>query len=751
MDTNSLLNMNLALNVARKCRICGMDILDLSCAFSIFGSDRLDHKLERYLRLNIQTDDLMPKCICGSCYLKLESIDQFALMANRTEEAFRTWIRRLRGLNCPADPVQNVNLVLPLFRPQQTAYANECTTEQKIHVRSFQPKETKEQPHRQYSSIPPVTPKLSPAGCSGHVNPQETTVISYSDLKLGLLIKDQELLKLILKALKWAENDQKASFEVLIQRLKNTSFREILSNHHLLNDSDLTQLLKSYIGQGVMNIFSASSPSTTINHNNNVPPLVLSSSIVSQTAGTGVPLTNDILGGINRIKLPVAPSNTTPPPAQYTMPNRGSGSGFKIDEASVSERMEVGVDPDLYFPYEDEDSSSVNKFDSRFDERQDNTVTIKLVPTSGDSTECRKMIPAILNVRSSNRFQCSMCPECFPSNNDLQQHTVLRHLPTAHPTVMTEHGKPAIKIRVRKNKVMTLPSDRPLPKLSSITSSVSTATGELPSVTESVTIAPLKIPASTTITVVPACTKPPNQPIPSGSGVITLNPGTAKVRKRLVEPPPKVELVRKSKRKPVPKVKHSPSPVPSEKKTNRSVRKSNEPELDARGKISRRRRTPSAFCTVCRTKLAARETIRQHMEQQHSRFECENCGRTFKSKLNLARHQQQHGAKKSVPSNPGGNDQTQRSSKEKKPEETQLHKCTQCSKAFRKAVHLKVHLLNHNNEEAKRVVEPKVTIAKETTVLRKRTILGGAKAESSNTTLVGGRTKRKSKIAKKYL
>ncbi|XP_049532817.1 uncharacterized protein LOC125949628 [Anopheles darlingi] len=744
MDTNSLLNMNLALNVARKCRICGMDILDLSCAFSIFGSDRLDHKLERYLRLNIQADDLMPKCICGSCYLKLESIDQFALMANRTEEAFRTWIRRLRGLNCPDDSIQNVNLVLPLFRPQQTAYANDCTTEQKIHVRSFQSKEAKEQPHQQHPSIHPVTPKLSPAGSSGQANPPETTVISYSDLKLGLLIKDQELLKLILKALKWAENDRQASFEVLIQRLKNSSFREILSNHHLLNDSDLTQLLKSYIGQGVMNIFSTPSPSTTVT-NNNVPPLVLSSSIVSQTAGIGVTLTNEILESINRIKQPTALSNTTPLSTQCTISNRGNGSGFKLDEAS--ERMEVGVDPDLYFPYDDEDSSSANKFDHRFDERQDNTVTIKLVPTSGDSAECRKMIPAILNVRSSNRFQCSMCPECFPSNNDLQQHTVLRHLPTTHPTVMTEHGKPAIKIRVRKNKATTLPSDRLLPKLSNITSIV---TSEQAPATESMTIAPLKIPASTTITVIPGCAKPPPMPSPPGTSVITANPNTTKARKRLLEPPSKIELIRKSKRKPVPKVKHSPSPVPCEKKTNRSVRKSIEPELVVATKVSSRRRTPSAFCTVCRTKLAARETIRQHMEQQHSRFECENCGRTFKSKLSLVRHQQQHHVASTIaPGNASKSElQTQRTSKGKKLEDSPLHKCTQCSKAFRKAVHLKVHVLNHSSEEAKRVAEPKVTIVKATTVLRKRTILVGAKTGNSNPTPVG-RTKRNSKMAKK--
>ncbi|XP_052866919.1 transcription factor E4F1-like [Anopheles cruzii] len=714
MDTNSLLNMNLALNVARKCRICGMDILDLSCAFSIFGSDRLDHKIERYLQLNIQADDLLPKCICGSCYLKLESIDQFALMANRTEDAFRAWIRRLRGLNCSDEPVQNVNLVLPLFRPQQSTAATDCSGDQKSNIQAFHMKEQQQQQQRFFVASGLQKPVPAANFTQGNITPAEVSTISYSDLKLGLLIKDQELLKLILKALKWAENDRRASFDVLIQRLKNSSFREILSNHNLLNDGDLTQLLKSYIGQGVMNSFTSppATASTGATVNANVPPpLVLSSSIV--------PPAGNVLGGhIGHFKL-------APVPPQTAM---GAGNTFKIDDASVTQ-MEVGIDPDLYLPYDDEDSSSATKFDHRFDDRQDNTVTIKLVTTSDNSEDDRKMIPAILNVRSSNRFQCSVCPECFATNGELQQHIVQTHLPTARPMpLMSEHGKPAIKIRVRKTKhLLSAPPLQPTPVKPLVSSPVETVSKTPPPLT----IVPLKIPASTTITVVPV-----SKPQPSTGENVKSVP----VREPLQESPPKVELTRKSQRKPVKKVNPS-SPVPSHKQKVTKAKKSTptpvEEERHPVTKVSRR--TPSAFCTVCRKTLPARESIRDHMERQHSRFECEKCGRAFKSAVNLARHQQCHAgvmvedqSAKTKPQNSPGDE---------------LHKCTHCDKVFRKLLHLKLHLNNHHNE-SKSTVKPSSTGAAAGTVtsLRKRTP-NGAIAGSSVSEV--GRTKRKSTITRK--
>uniref|UniRef100_A0A182RCA5 ZAD domain-containing protein n=1 Tax=Anopheles funestus TaxID=62324 RepID=A0A182RCA5_ANOFN len=685
MDSNSLLSMNLALNVARKCRICGMDILDLTCAFPIFGNDRLDQKIGRYLQLNIQIDDLLPKCICGSCYLKLESIDQFALMANRTEEAFRSWLSRLRGLNCPAEAAKNVNVMLPLFRPDPDIIDTKkgtilCT-----------PKIAQSMP------APPMTLPNPPASSS----PPDKGIISYSDLKLGLLIKDQELLKLILKALKWAENDRRASFEVLIQRLKNSSFREILSNRNLLNDSDLTQLLKSYIGQGVMNSFT-SAPAGAVPLNNNVPPTVT----LQPNALDQFHQSNEYFVDINKVKSVSQTSSNVPIPSAGTI---GSGminvNEYRIDEANVTQ-MEVGVDPDLYLPYDDEDSSSATKFEARLDDRQENTVTIKLVTTNvaGDMIENKRMIPAILNVRGNKRFQCSACPECFETNGELQQHIVRKHLPRTNRTVMTDQGKPAIKIRVRKN------TSRPIPMSPNVITPI-TPTLAKPPPTVSVEgtgstspspikIVPLKIPASTTITVVPATTQQnPVKQVTDHQLEIT----TSTEKKPPAVSPPKKELsVRKSKRKS--SIKLDVSSLLAGKQKTRKVSKD---ELPTTSKTPRK--SNASFCTLCRKKLTSRESMRDHMQQEHSRFECEKCDRAFKCALNLSRHQQYHASVADTTTTPiVSKGASQKIAKLNQPEE-QTYKCNYCEKAFKRNHHLKLHMKHHTKDAPERVVEEKPT------------------------------------------
>ncbi|XP_050077112.1 uncharacterized protein LOC126564190 [Anopheles maculipalpis] len=673
MDPNSLLSMNLALNVARKCRICGMDILDLTCAFPIFGNDRLDQKIERYLQLNIQIDDLLPKCICGSCYLKLESIDQFSLMAHRTEEAFRSWLGRLRGLNCPAETAKNVNVMLPLYRPDPEII------DTKKGAILCPPKSV------QNVSAPTTITSNPPASSS----PPDKGIISYSDLKLGLLIKDQELLKLILKALKWAENDRRASFEVLIQRLKNSSFREILSNRNLLNDSDLTQLLKSYIGQGVMNSFASAPAGSSVPLNNNVPPTVLLQPNVLDQANPG----NEYFTEPNKMKL----IHQAPSAASGTV---GAGvinvNEYRIDEANVTQ-MEVGVDPDLYLPYEDEDSSSATKFEARLDDRQDNTVTIKLVTTNvaGDMIENKRMIPAILNVRSNKRFQCSACPECFETNGELQQHIVRQHLPRTNRTVMTEQGKPAIKIRVRKNKLtpisnspttstFSVPSPPALPLESTGSTSPST-----------IKIVPLKIPASTTITIVPAAPSQVN-PIKSVEDQKLANSTTIEKIPPIVASPKGDPLVRKSKRKS--SVKLDVSSLLQTKKQKKLKAQTDEQPTTSQPKSSRK--ANASFCTLCRKKLTARESLRDHMQQEHSRYECEKCDRSFKSALTLSRHQQYHASvsgtnTSSIMQSKGT---IQRTPISKPPEQEQTYKCNYCVKAFKRSHHLKLHLKHHTKD-----------------------------------------------------
>ncbi|XP_058126732.1 uncharacterized protein LOC131267794 isoform X2 [Anopheles coustani] len=677
MDPNGLLSMSLELNVARKCRICGMDIHDLTCAFPIFGSDRLDTKIQRYLQLNITRDDLLPKCVCGSCYLKLESIDQFAVMANRTDDAFRAWISRLRGLNSPEEAGRNVNVALPLFRPQHQQPNTPSQDDKGSITLQTQP-------------INVNRLKPGPKGIIAQSGTPASTssVVSYSDLKLGLLIKDQELLKLILKALKWAENDRRASFDVLIQRLKNSSFREVLSNHNLLNDSDLTQLLKSYIGQGVMSSFLPM-PATSGNQyvlNNNVPPplVPLQSAIVQ-------PMNEDSVE-LQRIKLP---SSTTKPSGTAGVPD------LQIDEASVT-RMEVGVDPDLYFPYEDEDSSSTTKYEStKLEDRQENTVTIKLMSTNvaGDLVENKRMIPAILNVRGSNRFQCSACPECFPTNPDLQQHIVTSHLSKGNRTVPTEQGKPAIKIRVRKNKPTVIMVPKPMiappPPVVIMTSTESSrivpVTVPPPAVlhqsAQSISIAPLKIPASTTITMVPG----PIKTEPEPTSVAQTKPASANSslsqKTPVKESPPKVGLVRKSKRKLPIKLELSPHSEPEKKKLKA---KDKEPTPTV---VKSPRRALTSFCALCRKRLAPSENIREHMQQEHSRYQCEKCERSFKSAINLARHQHCH--EEIGTSTTGGAKPV--SPKASKAPQTDLdtHKCSFCGRIFKKSNYLKLHLNHH--------------------------------------------------------
>ncbi|XP_053665753.1 uncharacterized protein LOC128714897 [Anopheles marshallii] len=678
MDSNSLLSMNLALNVARKCRICGMDILDLTCAFPIFGNDRLDQKIERYLQLNIQIDDLLPKCICGSCYLKLESIDQFAMMANRTEEAFRSWLSRLRGLNCPAEAAKNVNVMLPLFRPDPDII------DTKKGTILCAPKMVQRIPA-------PVVTLPNPSASS---SPPDKGIISYSDLKLGLLIKDQELLKLILKALKWAENDRRASFEVLIQRLKNSSFREILSNRNLLNDSDLTQLLKSYIGQGVMNSFAAA-PAGTVPLNNNVPPTVtLQPNALDQFSRP-----NEYFVETSKVKSVYQASSNV------AMPPTGSVNEYRIDEGSVTQ-MEVGVDPDLYLPYEDEDSSSATKFEARLDDRQENTVTIKLVTTNvaGDMIENKRMIPAILNVRGNKRFQCSACPECFETNGELQHHIVRRHLPRTNRTVMTDQGKPAIKIRVRKHKPIPIPlSPNVIPPVTSApTKPPPPVEGTGSSSPSAIKIVPLKIPASTTITVVPATSQPiPVKPVNDHKLEIT----TAIETKPPVISSPKEELlVRKSKRKS--SIKLDISTLLAEKQKRRKAPQDEQPTT-SQPKVSRK--TNALFCTLCRKRLAPRESMRDHMQREHSRFECEKCDRAFKSALNLDRHQQYHASVAGTTTESiVTKSASQKVHKLNQPEE-QTHKCTYCEKAFKRSHHLKLHLKHHTKDAPVRALEDKPT------------------------------------------
>lgn len=163
---------------------------------------------------------------------------------------------------------------------------------------------------------------------------EDITIFAYDDLKLGQIIKDQGLLKLILKALKWDSSPGRL-YEQL-ERLKVSNFQEVLSNPHLLRDEDMMQLLGPYTNR---------EPSLSITR-------------------------------------------------QLT--NSNSNDGLHLEDENNVTEMEVGVDPDLFFPYDDDETRSAEE----------------IITLSRDD------IKPIL---------CMECPQIFNSEAELLEHNKLNH------------------------------------------------------------------------------------------------------------------------------------------------------------------------------------------------------------------------------------------------------------------------------------------------------------------------------------
>ncbi|EDX03163.1 GD22997 [Drosophila simulans] len=117
-----------------------------------------------------------------------------------------------------------------------------------------------------------------------HNSPPSTSISNVKSLTdaifLGSVIRDPDLLMLILKALKWpvtAENcDEQMS------RLKSSKFAVIMSDTNLLQDTDLTQLLGPYLA-----------PMLPVVQQQDQPPL--SSAIASASSNTSSQATKDVL------------------------------------------------------------------------------------------------------------------------------------------------------------------------------------------------------------------------------------------------------------------------------------------------------------------------------------------------------------------------------------------------------------------------------------------------------------------------
>ncbi|XP_017479158.1 PREDICTED: mucin-5AC [Rhagoletis zephyria] len=115
---------------------------------------------------------------------------------------------------------------------------------------------TKQQKHlTQVAPTAPTAPQPTPPNePESEQQPQtEPTDLSQpfrtnipDDILLGKVIKDGDLLKLILKALKWPV--KRNNMEAQLERLRNSRFAHIMADPNLLQDADLTQIMGPYLG-----------------------------------------------------------------------------------------------------------------------------------------------------------------------------------------------------------------------------------------------------------------------------------------------------------------------------------------------------------------------------------------------------------------------------------------------------------------------------------------------------------------------
>lgn len=166
---------------------------------------------------------------------------------------------------------------------------------------------------------------------------------------MGQVIKDHDLLKLILKALKWSHSKRTQNSQ--IEKLKSTSFHEVLANPDLLRDADLMQLLGPYVKQ---------------DRNGNGGPKTTAHRTVQGKY-------------VEELCQPVISNNDD-----------------TTDEASVE--MEVVVDPDLFFPYDDDETRSAE-----------------------ETIELEELKP----------LKCPTCPDLLKTEQDLKEH-ILGHMLAKH-------------------------------------------------------------------------------------------------------------------------------------------------------------------------------------------------------------------------------------------------------------------------------------------------------------------------------
>ncbi|KAG5682951.1 hypothetical protein PVAND_012268 [Polypedilum vanderplanki] len=413
-----------------RCRICALIFNDSTCSIPIFSESSanffLQRKIEKYLYITVlEEDDLLPKKICATCFLKIESIDKFAFAAAKNQENFLTWLKNSHQSHM--NEVQQTTIETSTnsdFSFSNITIKKEFNHRQQIVI---QPQKSRNARHVDHITLEQIindqiikNPKLPASTTITRIdesvkrqriqNQQKQknegtniSIVSYNNLQIGQVIKDYELLKLILRALKWEEFDRKASYNELIERLKRSHCRDILTNKNLLSDNDVVQLLRSYVNDSMMNSFKAQQVATTTTTSPNVSKILVS--IPSPSSSSSVP--SSVASSIKASTSKTVPTNYSKKPTQVQVATTTTAN---------EEALEVAIDPDEFLAATGEEETVTID-----DEEEETTSAVET------KIETAKLMMETTSNDESGDYICSSCPQKFSSSTDLQNH-VTNHL-----------------------------------------------------------------------------------------------------------------------------------------------------------------------------------------------------------------------------------------------------------------------------------------------------------------------------------
>lgn len=173
-------------------------------------------------------DDLLPKKICATCFLKIESIDKFAYSATKNQESFTSWLEN----NHRHSKVDVTQTTIETSTNSDFSFSNITIKKEFNHRQQivFEPQKTRNPRHVDHITLEQIindqiikNPKLPANTTITKIDESKTqrrqskksegvnnvSIVSYHNLQIGQLIKDYELLKLILRALKWGKRKGK--------------------------------------------------------------------------------------------------------------------------------------------------------------------------------------------------------------------------------------------------------------------------------------------------------------------------------------------------------------------------------------------------------------------------------------------------------------------------------------------------------------------------------------------------------------